>query len=311
MASSCPEVWVQDCRQFDRVKRPKSCWGTPGQIAHPDSFIDTRPNAGGKGIANSLPELVQSSQQVQQQQHLSGDSEAVVLDGGGGGGVDSGSGSGSGSGTERCAKKRLQQCLSLLQTLSTDHNLAFAADEQQLKEMCKTMRSGLTCVNDHVSLCFEPRHRQRIKQLLMGTEKTVHLLCHKGPLREKYLKHAPCMRNVSTDTELCGSHYQALISSVDVKDNLSSQDTIRQQCCAFHTYLACVGVAAERRCGQSAGRFVEEYSYRTAGTIILTRCRGYQPGSAMCSHAPSAAAAPPPLLLLLVVAGILATAFSA
>ena len=41
------------------------------------------------------------------------------------------------SGTDMCAKRRLRDCLTLLQTLSKDHNLAFAENEKQLKEMCR------------------------------------------------------------------------------------------------------------------------------------------------------------------------------
>ena len=46
----------------------------------------------------------------------------------------------------------------------------------------------------------------------------------------EYLKHANCLKNVSTDTQMCGGHYQDLITSVDLKDNISPRDTIRMQC---------------------------------------------------------------------------------
>ncbi|MPC38793.1 hypothetical protein E2C01_032309 [Portunus trituberculatus] len=76
------------------------------------------------------------------------------------------------------------------------------------------------------------------------------------------------MKNLSVDPQVCGKQYHRLINSVDPAEKLEFEDSIRQQCCAFHNYLLCVTTAAERECSSEASYFIEEYSYRTARPII-------------------------------------------
>ncbi|KAK8738468.1 hypothetical protein OTU49_003887 [Cherax quadricarinatus] len=150
------------------------------------------------------------------------------------------------------------------------------------------MKSGLHCVHNHVSRCFDETRQRVIYQLLTGTEDVIKSLCMAGNFRDQYLVHAPCMRNVSTDNLVCGLQYKRLISSVNPPEKINFEDSIRQQCCAFHNYLLCVTSAAERECGTRASHFIEEYSYRTAGPIIQTRCKVYIPGSLECTHSTAA-----------------------
>lgn len=189
---------------------------------------------------------------------------------------------------KKCDAKYLQECMDLLQTINKDHNLAFASTEQELNTMCKTMRSGLECVHRHVTKCFDETRQRVIYQLLSGTESIIDSLCNKGSFRDRYQIHAPCMKNLSTDTNVCGDQYKRLILSVNPPEKLDYEDSIRQQCCAFHNYLLCVTSAAERECGTQAANFIEEYSYRTAGPIIQTRCKVYVPGSLECTHSTAA-----------------------
>ncbi|XP_050688067.1 uncharacterized protein LOC126981248 [Eriocheir sinensis] len=212
---------------------------------------------------------------------------------GGGGGGDGGGGGG-GRGKKECDPRHLQQCMKKLEAINEDHDLAFASTEPELDEMCHTMGSGLNCVKDHISRCFKAARQQLIYQLLTGTEDVIHSLCMPGAFREKYLQHSPCMKNLSVDPQMCGKHYHRLISSVDPAEKLEFEDSIRQQCCAFHNYLLCVTSAAERECSSKASYFIEEYSYRTARPIIQTRCKVYVPGSLECtySRAPNSRAAP-------------------
>ncbi|XP_045592110.1 uncharacterized protein [Procambarus clarkii] len=189
---------------------------------------------------------------------------------------------------ENCEPSFLQQCMDQLQAINKDHNLAFASTEGELNKMCSTMESGLDCVHSHVTRCFDESRQRVIYQLLTGTEDVIKSLCMAGSFRDQYLVHAACMRNLSTDNLVCGLQYKRLISSVNPPEKINFEDSIRQQCCAFHNYLLCVTSAAERECGTQAAHFIEEYSYRTAGPIIQTRCKVYVPGSLECSHSTAA-----------------------
>ncbi|KAL7638832.1 UNVERIFIED_CONTAM: hypothetical protein RMT77_010366 [Armadillidium vulgare] len=149
--------------------------------------------------------------------------------------------------------------------------------------MCSTMNTGFECVYDHVTRCFNKERRDLIYTLLQGTEDVIRLLCTPGDFRNNYKIHAPCMKNVSTDSRMCGPHYQMLIRLVSPKDDVSVADTIRRQCCAYHTYLLCVTEIAESECGPNAADFIKDYSYRTAGPLIKNQCKNYKAGSLMCS----------------------------
>ncbi|XP_037793441.1 uncharacterized protein LOC119588875 [Penaeus monodon] len=191
---------------------------------------------------------------------------------------------------KNCDAKYLQECMDLLQTINKDHNLAFASTEQELNTMCKTMRSGLECVHRHVTKCFDETRQRVIYQLLSGTESIIDSLCNKGSFRDRYQIHAPCMKNLSTDANVCGEQYKRLILSVNPPEKLDYEDSIRQQCCAFHNYLLCVTSAAERECGTQAANFIEEYSYRTAGRGAKSTSRGASSAPTARRHS---AGAPP------------------
>ncbi|KAB7507370.1 hypothetical protein Anas_06432, partial [Armadillidium nasatum] len=137
-------------------------------------------------------------------------------------------------GNEECSTSRLQSCMNLLQTINKDHNLAFASTEEELLNMCSTMNTGFECVYDHVTRCFNKERRDLIYTLLQGTEDVIRLLCTPGDFRNNYKIHAPCMKNVSTDSRMCGPHYQMLIRLVSPKDDVSVADTIRRQCWHLH-----------------------------------------------------------------------------
>ncbi|XP_071527101.1 uncharacterized protein [Panulirus ornatus] len=185
---------------------------------------------------------------------------------------------------ENCEPRHLQGCMNQLQAINKDHNLAFASTEAELNKMCSTMETGLDCVHNHVTRCFETSRQRVIYQLLTGTEDIIKSLCMAGNFRDQYLVHVACMRNLSTDNLVCGNQYKRLISTVSPPEKLNFEDSIRHQCCAFHNYLLCVTSAAERECGLQAAHFIEKYSYRTAGPLIQTRCKMYVPGSLECTH---------------------------
>ncbi|KAK8403541.1 hypothetical protein O3P69_000529 [Scylla paramamosain] len=212
---------------------------------------------------------------------VDGSNAVVEVEGGGGGGGGGGRG-------KECDPRHLQKCMKRLEAINEDHNLAFASTEPELDQMCHTMGSGLNCVKSHISRCFKVSRQQLIYQLLTGTEDVIHSLCMPGNFRDQYLQHSPCMKNLSVDPQVCGKQYHRLINSVDPAEKLEFEDSIRQQCCAFHNYLLCVTTAAERECSSEASYFIEEYSYRTARPIIQTRCKVYVPGSLECTYSSAA-----------------------
>ncbi|XP_076064806.1 uncharacterized protein LOC143038926 [Oratosquilla oratoria] len=184
---------------------------------------------------------------------------------------------------EDCNTSKLQDCINMLQDINEDHDLAFASTEPELNRMCDTVEKGLNCVHNHVSHCFDKDRQRIINTLLTGTDDVIKNLCTPGKFRDNYRIYAPCMKNVSMDNNMCGAEYKRLIHSVGT-DKATYEETVRQQCCAFHTYLDCVTATAEKECGKNAAHFIEDYSFRTASTIIQTRCRVYTPGSMECSY---------------------------
>ncbi|GFY67728.1 uncharacterized protein TNIN_3681 [Trichonephila inaurata madagascariensis] len=148
----------------------------------------------------------------------------------------------------QCTLMELHGCLQSLQTQSND--LAFAATRYELLTLCSTLKESVSCVDDHMKLCFTPTQRKVFNHVVAGARQVLLELCVPGPIQEAYLKHAPCFKNVSLAEDKCAPKYRYLMElSENVNQRQNVDEGLRESCCAFGEFVTCKYLYVSQDCG--------------------------------------------------------------
>lgn len=79
-----------------------------------------------------------------------------------------------------------------------------------------------------------PNHTRHFKKLFHGTNVVVHDLCKNGTYQEEYLRHAPCMKQVEPETEVCFKRYSKAMKEIQANTpptdiNVDEKDLVSYQ----------------------------------------------------------------------------------
>lgn len=116
--------------------------------------------------------------------------------------------------TEDCGQEELVQCTKPLQVLSATSELSFVTKKEELDKLCPDLHAGLHCIRSYTRRCMNIHQRDHFNKLYHGTNEVIHELCEEGPYQEDFLRHAPCMRHVKKDYEVCAVSYQSTMAKI-------------------------------------------------------------------------------------------------
>lgn len=116
--------------------------------------------------------------------------------------------------TEDCGQEELVQCTKPLQVLSATSELSFVTKKEELDKLCPDLHAGLHCIRSYTRRCMNIHQREHFNKLYHGTNEVIHELCEEGPYQEDFLRHAPCMRHVKKDYEVCAVSYQSTMAKI-------------------------------------------------------------------------------------------------
>ncbi|XP_055530700.1 uncharacterized protein LOC129721782 [Wyeomyia smithii] len=116
--------------------------------------------------------------------------------------------------TEDCGQEELVQCTKPLQVLSATSELSFVTKKEELDKLCPDLHSGLHCIRSYTRRCMNIHQRDHFNKLYHGTNEVIRELCEEGPYQEDFLRHAPCMRHVKKDYEVCAVSYQSTMAKI-------------------------------------------------------------------------------------------------
>ncbi|KAJ9587148.1 hypothetical protein L9F63_019328 [Diploptera punctata] len=140
--------------------------------------------------------------------------------------------------------------------------------------------------------------RTHFNQLYDGTTRVIRKLCQEGPYQEEFLSHAPCMRQVTTDYEICAQKYQKKIGEVHQRINDQSkrpsnetatervvrENELRTVCCSFRDYLLCSQNIVMEKCGEKTANFTQDFLNQMSVSLIQAHCKNYPLGSDECQE---------------------------
>uniref|UniRef100_A0A1B0CUX2 Uncharacterized protein n=1 Tax=Lutzomyia longipalpis TaxID=7200 RepID=A0A1B0CUX2_LUTLO len=195
---------------------------------------------------------------------------------------------------EQCGQEELARCSRPLQVLSSTSDLTIATNKEELNEICPDLYGGLHCIRSYTRRCMSLQHRNHFNKLYHGTNQVIRDLCREGHYQNDYLRHAPCLRMVKPDYEICAKKYQDTISRVTQMEhrgmaNGTDDDTVGIVCCSFREYLDCSERTARRICGEETAAFLRRFLDKMADSLIREHCEDYTITSGWCSYETSAA----------------------
>ncbi|KAG5872640.1 hypothetical protein JTB14_016156 [Gonioctena quinquepunctata] len=166
------------------------------------------------------------------------------------------------------------ECSKPLSVLTDSGLTSFVSSRADLEKVCPDLKEAVRCIHTFTRHCMNREDRQHFKKLFHGTGLMVHELCKNGTFQEEYLRHAPCMTQVSSEGEVCFKGYtkdmQDIQSSSPTEVNISelnidtvlrkkrrhaADEGIKNLCCSFQQYVECLTHAVRRRCGEESAHF--------------------------------------------------------
>ncbi|XP_042906194.1 uncharacterized protein [Parasteatoda tepidariorum] len=194
-----------------------------------------------------------------------------------------------GSSAEReqnCTAQEFADCFTVLEAISQREDLALAATQDELNLVCRKLKQGVKCIEDHSFRCFSVRQKRVFKSVVSESKHVIDDICVPGKLQEDYLRYAPCLKNVSTDHRKCANQYKRLANNHG--GNPEEQTTaninygLKMHCCAFSEFVECQHTYIQRDCGHHAHQFYQSQLERMSGSLLNEHCAIFTHGSNAC-----------------------------
>ncbi|XP_018573831.1 uncharacterized protein LOC108912896 [Anoplophora glabripennis] len=194
-------------------------------------------------------------------------------------------------GHEHCSPQELMNCAKPLSVL-TDSGLTFVSSKADLDKICPDLKEAIRCIHAYTRHCMNNEHRRHFKKLFHGTGLMVHELCRNGTYQEEYLKHAPCMKRVEKQNEVCFKRYTKAMNEIqsntpevnssepDIvnvikKKREAADEGIKNVCCSFQEYVECSTHTMRRQCGEEAAEFSRRFMDKMSSSMIQLHCTEY------------------------------------
>ncbi|GFR25885.1 uncharacterized protein TNCT_340261 [Trichonephila clavata] len=205
----------------------------------------------------------------------------------------------------RCNDSDLKGCMEELKVLTNNQDLAFAQTEHELSQTCGHLQDAMQCVNNFTSRCFDETQRELYRTLTSGAQQLLADLCTKGSgFRSKYLIHASCYRNLSSEYRKCADSYLTQQETAK-KEDMPVKDKLRKSCCLFDGYKECTRVAVLHKCSPEAADLGEQIVTKAGGPLVQTHCANFKHNTPDCAFHTSSAISKMPFPVLFVVCFLL------
>ncbi|CAL1277858.1 unnamed protein product [Larinioides sclopetarius] len=182
----------------------------------------------------------------------------------------------------RCNDSDLRGCMEELKVLTNNQDLAFAQTERELSQTCGHLQDAMQCVNNFTSRCFDESQRELYRTLTSGAQQLLADLCTQGSgFRSKYLLHASCYRNLSSEYRKCADSYLTQQETAK-KEEMPVKDKLRKSCCLFDGYKECTRVAVLHKCSPEAADLGEQIVTKAGGPLVQTHCANFKHNTPDC-----------------------------
>ncbi|XP_055694332.1 uncharacterized protein LOC129796439 isoform X2 [Lutzomyia longipalpis] len=120
-----------------------------------------------------------------------------------------------------------------------------------------------------------------------------------------FLRHAPCMRHVKKQYEICSSTYQTTMSRIGqivpepseatetsghadghnlTRVHFYEMERIKTVCCAFKDYIDCSENVVRLACGEETANYTRRFLDKMSSSLMTMHCEDYGPESNKCTN---------------------------
>ncbi|XP_054708212.1 uncharacterized protein LOC129218053 [Uloborus diversus] len=132
--------------------------------------------------------------------------------------------------SEACRPNELEPCLEILQSVAQSDDLALATTKHDLQIVCRKLQQGVRCIDEHSSRCFNTAQQRVYDSVVSESRQVIEDLCIEGELQQDYLKHAPCFKNISTDSKKCAQKYRKIAKLSQELDEEDKDTGLKSVC---------------------------------------------------------------------------------
>jgi len=187
-----------------------------------------------------------------------------------------------------CRTDTLNSCIKLADPLLEDPRYVFPANTEDINHVCnvlfpKTWSEFVSCIKRYTSDCLTADQRADFNRAVGDSINSVHKMCTNEDYKNDYLLHASCIKEKSTSSVYCGSHYSRLVDQVKGVQPASQ----RELCCSHGSFKECV-IHETASCsndgtsnGMSAQQFARAMLDKSLG-FLLKQCQDYVPSPNDC-----------------------------
>jgi len=187
-----------------------------------------------------------------------------------------------------CRTDTLNTCIKLADPLLEDPRYVFPANTEDINHVCnvlfpKTWSEFVSCIKRYTSDCLTADQRADFNRAVGDSINSVHKMCTNEDYKSDYLLHASCIKEKSTSSVYCGSHYSRLVDQVKGVQPASQ----RELCCSHASFKDCV-IHETASCsydsssnGMSAQQFARAMLDKSLG-FLLKQCQDYVPSQNDC-----------------------------
>jgi len=187
-----------------------------------------------------------------------------------------------------CRTDTLNTCIKLADPLLEDPRYVFPSNTEDINHVCnvlfpKTWSEFVSCIKRYTNDCLTANQRSDFQRAVGDSINSVHKMCTNQDYKNDYLLHADCIKEKSTSSAYCGSHYSRLVDQVKGVQPASQ----REICCSHGSFKECV-IHETASCahdstsnGMSAQGFARAMLDKSLG-FLLKQCQDYVPSTNDC-----------------------------
>jgi len=180
---------------------------------------------------------------------------------------------------QSCHLRELDLCAATL-LVFTQNPSGIAQTDADLNKQCGYLHEADGCFKNYTRKCSTYMQRELITFLSEGSTRLLNEYCTEGtPVRQNYLKHAPCLNEAQKGQRGCVKDLQAALETVTSVD---WTNRIAAGCCSFRRFQGCTEGLVEQKCGTEAVEFMHILLRMALSKVPDIVCQGYGPENPTC-----------------------------
>ena len=182
-----------------------------------------------------------------------------------------------------CHLRELDICAATLATFVQSTGKG-AVNDAIIDRQCSSITEAVDCMANYTDVCLTETQKQMSDLLFDGAGKLQKEYCTKDShLRKMYIKHAPCLAQVSNEQKTCLKLLQAGIESLS---KAKWTKRIPYLCCTYHRLRGCYENLVKEKCGSEPLQMLHQLMRAILSRIPDLMCAEHTDPSDLCTEVP-------------------------